>query len=145
VGWIELIALAVGGVQIAVGSQPLVNLAAQQFVHRLLDCLADDVPARHLQAADHAHQGQVGPQREPRAIAFAPDRFDLEGILGQETPRKHILDHRGNHAGPEGRGVHLAHSLDAAGGLELQKHEIAAAETRRRIAHHEYFHAVQFH
>ena len=29
--------------------------------------------------------------------------------------------------------------------LQLQEHEIAAAEARRRIAHHEYFDAVEFH
>ena len=53
---VELLALAVGGIKIGVAAQPLVHLAAQQIVDRLLDRLADDVPARHFQSADHAHE-----------------------------------------------------------------------------------------
>ncbi len=45
----------------------------------------------------------------------------------------------------ESGGIHLAHSLDAACGLELQENEVAAAVARRRIAHYENLDAVEFH
>ena len=56
---VELIALAVGRVEIGVAAQALVHLAAQEVVDRLFEGLADDVPTRHLQTADHAHERQV--------------------------------------------------------------------------------------
>ncbi len=53
---IELLALAVGGIQISVASQPLVHPAAEQPINRLFNCFAEDVPASHFQTADHAHE-----------------------------------------------------------------------------------------
>src|ERR1019366_10459717 len=50
-----------------------------------------------------------------------------------------------HHFRPEGGAIHLAHSLNAAGGLQFQEHEVAPAETRRRVAHEKYFDTVELH
>ena len=142
---IELVAFAVGGIQVGIAAQLLVHLAAQEVVHRLLDSLAHDVPAGHFQSAQHADQGHVGTQGETGAVGLSPDRFDPEGIAAGEATHEHVLDHRLDDPGPERRGIDLAHTFDAAGGLQFQKDEIAAAETRRWIADDEDLDAVEFH
>src|SRR5579863_97074 len=144
---IELVALAGGGIgiQIGVAAQTLVYLAAHEIVDRLLDRLPNDVPAGHLQTADDPHQGQVGAQAESRAIALAPQRFDLKGVAPGEAPREQVLDHLGQHLRAEGGGIDLADPLDAAGGLQFQEYEVAAAEVRRRIVHQKYFDTVELH
>jgi hypothetical protein len=45
----------------------------------------------------------VGPQREAGAVGLAPDRLDLERIASRETAREHVLDHRRDDRGAEGR------------------------------------------
>src|ERR1700676_4164419 len=142
---IELVPFTRGGIQIGVGAQALMHLAAEKIVDRLLHGLPDDVPAGHLQAADDAHQREIRAQAETGAIAFAPQRFDLERIAAVEAPYKKIFDHLAQNLRTESGGIHLAQSLDPAGGLQFQKHEIPAAETRRRIAHEKYLDTVELH
>src|ERR1017187_7955211 len=142
---VELLALAVCRVEVGVTSQALVDLPAQQVVHRLLYRFTDDVPARHLQPADHAHQRQIWPQAESRTIALAPDRFDLKWIASGKAPHEDILDHGCDHVRSEGCRIHLAETFDPACRLQFQKDEVASAETRRRIADDEYVDTVEFH
>src|SRR5260370_23946846 len=121
------------------------NMPAENVVDRLLDRLTNDVPARHFQSADDAHQREVRAQGEAGAITFTPQRFDLKRIAPDEASRKQVLDHLADDLRTEGGGIHFADPLDTAGGLQFEEHEIAAAETRRRVAHDEYFDTVEFH
>jgi hypothetical protein len=53
--------------------------------------------------------------------------------LGRRRLLEHVLDHRNDRLGREARGIDLAHALDSASGLELEKLKIAAAEGGRRL------------
>ena len=132
-------------IEVGVAAQPLVNLAAEQRINRLADRLADDVPERHLDAGEDAHQRNVGPARIAAAVDVAPERLDAERIGALDMALEHILDHRHNRLGREARGVDFADALDPAGGLELEEQKVAAAEGGRRIADDESFEFGDFH
>src|SRR5262249_3687343 len=104
------------------------------LVGRLAGRLADDVPAGHLDAAQHAHQGRLGPLAIALAIDLAPQGLDAEGIAAFDMALEDVLDQPDDRLRPEARGIDLAQPLDAPGGDELEKDEIAPAEERRRIA-----------
>ena len=142
---IEVLALSVCRIKVAIGAQALVHAAPEQLIDRLIDRLADDVPAGHLQPAHHAHQRQIRPQGKARAMTLAPHGLDMKRITSQEVAREHVLDHGRDDLGTEGRGIDLAHALDAARRPQLEKDEIAAAVARRRVSDHEYFHVLEFH
>ena len=133
------------GVEIGVAAQPLVHLAAEQLIDRLVDRLADDVPHRHLDAGEHAHQRNVGPLRIAAAVDVAPDRLDREGVGAQHMVLEHVLEHLDDRFGREARGIDLADALDPVVGDQLQEQEIAPAEGRRRIADDEGLQACDAH
>ena len=83
-------------IDVGVGAQALVHLAAQELVDRLARRLADDVPAGHLQRAEHAHKGQVGMLGEAAGIDAPPHRFDVMRVMTDRIPSEHILDHLGD-------------------------------------------------
>jgi len=122
-----------------------VNLAPEQLIDGLVDRLADDVPAGHLQAAHHAHEREIRPQAEAGSMALAPHRLDTERIAAGEAAGEQILDHRGDDLRAEGRRVDLPDAFDPAGGLQLQEHEVPAPVARGRVAHDEYLYMVEFH
>ena len=84
------------------------DLAAEQLVDRLVQLLADDVPAGHLDAAEH------GDQRRVRALGVAarvddpPQPLDLERIGAHDVACAHVLDHARDHLGMERDAVDLA-------------------------------------
>jgi hypothetical protein len=125
--------VAVLGVEVAVGTKTLVHAAAEQVVDRLPDGLADDVPARHLDATEHADERDIRPCRIAPAVDVAPECLDSEGVRADDVARADVLDHRRHRLRPERRGVDLPHALDAVIGDELQEDEVAAAEVRRRV------------
>ena len=45
------------GVNIGIGAKALMDLTAEQLIDRLIGLLADNVPAGHLEGAEHPHQG----------------------------------------------------------------------------------------
>ncbi len=60
--------------------------AAEQLVHRQLECLAFDVPERQIHRAHGV--GLLTTRRiEPGDVHLLPDRFDLERILADERAR----------------------------------------------------------
>ena len=113
--------VAFGGtrIKISVGAQPLVHLAAQQLIDGLVERLAHDVPAGHLEPAEHAHQGDVGPQRITTAVDIAPQGLDPEGIGAEHMMLENILDHRDNDLRCERRRIDLANAFHAAVGDQL--------------------------
>ena len=110
------------------------DLAAQQFINRLADSLALDVPERDLDAGEHAHQRSVGPQGVARAIGLAPQSLDMERVHALDIAGEDVLDHRHHGLGPEGRAIDLADTADIVIGGELDEDEITPAPTGRRVA-----------
>ena len=121
-------------IEVGVAAQPLVNLAAEEIVDGLADRLADDVPKRHLDAGQDAHQRGVRPAGVAAAVDVAPQRLDPERVGAEDVALEHVADHRDDGVGREARGVDLADPLDAAGGPELEEDEIPSTESWRRIA-----------
>ncbi len=122
------------GIDVGVGAQPLVHAPAEQRVHGLAHRLADDVPAGHLQARQHAHERHVRAQRVAAPVDRVPEPLDVVRVRAVEVHREHVVDHGAHDLGPEGRRVDLAEALDAAGRAQPQEDEVAATEVRRRIA-----------
>ncbi len=137
--------VALGGVEVRVRAQALVHPAPEELVDRLVHLLADDVPAGHLDAAQHPHQRDVGAQRVAAAVDVAPQGLDPERIVADHVAGAHVLDHLRHHVGAEGRRIDLAESLDAAVGGQLEEDEIASAEMGRRVAHYPGFDVGDLH
>ena len=133
------------GIEISVAAQPLMDLAAEQRVDRFADRLADDVPQRHLDSGQDAHQRNVGPARIAAAVNVAPQGLDPERIGALDMMLEYVLDHRHHRLRAEARRIDLADALDPAGGLELEEQEVAAAERGRRIADDEGLELGDFH
>jgi hypothetical protein len=122
------------GIDIGVRAQPLVHAPAEQLVDRLAGLLADDVPARHLERAQHAHQRQVRVLRETRGVDAPPHALDVMRILAGEVAREDVLDELRDEVRLEGHAVRLADARDVAVRRQLHEHEVAAAVVRRRVA-----------
>ena len=71
-------------IEIGVGAQRLMHLAAEQLVDRLVRFLADDVPARHFQRREAAHHRNVRPLGEAGGIAAAEEDLDVVRIVADE-------------------------------------------------------------
>ncbi len=121
-------------IEVRVRAQSLVHQTAEQLVHGLADRLADDVPARHLDPAQHAYERDVGPARVSPSVDVPPQGLDAKRIGSVDVVRKDVLDHALDDAWSKRRTVHLADALDAVVRDEFEEDEIAAAERRRRIA-----------
>jgi hypothetical protein len=111
-----------------------VDLPAEQLIDRLAHRLADDVPARRLDAREDAQKRRIRPLRVARGIDDAPQRLDVEGIAADDDALADILDHLGDDVGMERHGIDLAHALDPVISLELDEDPVEPAEMRRRIA-----------
>ncbi|MDT4858815.1 hypothetical protein FQZ97_933000 [compost metagenome] len=133
---VVVFALGVDRVEVGVGTQALVHQAAEQFVDRLVGGLADDVPAGHFQAGNHAHHGQVRALGEAAGVGLAEEALDMVRVLVQQVALEHVLDDRDHGLGAEGGGVDLADAFDAAVGLQLHEQPVHAADMGRRYRHH---------
>src|SRR5262249_12180937 len=116
-----------------------------QFGNRFAHGLADDVPERHFDAAQHSHQRDVRPRGIAAAIDPAPERLDAEWVGPDDIAGADILDHPGHNVGSEGRGIDLTDPLNSVVGHQLQEYEVIAAEMGRRIADDEGLDLADFH
>ena len=121
-------------VEVGVGAQPLVHPSAEQLVDGLAHRLADDVPAGHLDPAQHADERDVRPSGVPLPVDVAPEPLDVERVGADHVPLADVLDHPRDDVRAERRRVHLADPLDPVVGDELEEDEVAAAEVRGRVA-----------
>ncbi len=101
-------------VEVGVGAQRLVHLAAEQLVDRLVRFLADDVPAGHFERREAAHDRDVRALREAGGIAAAEEGLDVVRVAADEIALGHVLDHPGRDMGGEGGVVGLAIADDIA-------------------------------
>ena len=113
-------------VQVGVGAQPLVHLAAEQVVDRLVERLTDDVPAGNLDAAQHADHGKVGMLVVTAGVHGAPQALDPERIPAGDVALEDVLDEAGHAVRIERHAVHLAVAGDAVVGGQLQEHPVGA-------------------
>ncbi len=105
----------------------------EELIDRLVDRFADDVPARHLDAAEDADQRDVGPAGVSLPVDVAPEPLDVERIGADHVACADVLDHSRDDMRPEGCRVDLADPLDPVVGDELEEDEVAAAEVGRRV------------
>ena len=127
------------GVEVRVAAEALVHEAAEQLVDGLLDGLADDVPARHLDPAQHADERDVGAPRVALAVDVAPESLDPERVGADHVAAADVLDHLRDDVRAEGGRVDLADALDPVVGRQLEEDEVlpaeaAAAGCRRRTS-----------
>jgi hypothetical protein len=133
---IDLAALVGARIDVGIGAQPLVHLAAKQPVDRLAGSLADDVPAGHLERAEHAHHAQVRMLREAAAVHASRQQLDVMRILVRKVAPEHILEQSGDQRGMKRHAIGFTDPRDIVVGRQLDEYEPAAAEMRRRVADH---------
>ena len=142
---VDVFVLAFARIDVSVGAQPLVHAPAEQLVNRLIRRLADDVPARHLERAQHAHQREIGMLREAAGINAPPHGFDGVRILACDVTREHIFQHLRDQVGMERHAVRFADARDVVVGGQLHENEVPPAEVRRRITDHEGLDVLELH
>ena len=124
-------------IDVGIAAQPVTEPPPPEGMDRPVMGLAENVPAGDLEARKGAHHRGIGPLGEPGGIGAAEHPFDVLGRLPLHVAREHVSDHGAHGLRADGRGIDLAPADDAAGGGELHEDEIAPAETRRRVAHHQ--------
>jgi hypothetical protein len=133
---IDLAALIRARVDVGIGAQLLVYLSAEQFVDRLAGRLADDVPAGHLERAEHAHHGQIRMLSEAAAIHAPRQRLDVVGFVALQVAAKHVFKQFGHEIGMKRHAIGFPDPEYIVVGRQFDEHEPPAAEMRRRIADH---------
>ena len=73
----------------------------RQFIDRFVERLADDVPTGGFDAAQDAHQRQVGAHGIAAGVNIAPHGFDPERVGADDMAFTDVLDHGGDHMGPK--------------------------------------------
>ncbi len=121
------------------------HLAAEQFVDRLAERLALDVPQRDFEAGEDADQRGVRPQRVAGAVDQPPQLFEVERVHAGDVALEHVLDHRLDDLRPESVAIDLADAGNAVVGGQLDEDEVAPAPFLRRIADDEHFEVFDFH
>ena len=139
------VVLGLVGVQVGVAAQTRVDQAAEQAVDRAVQRLAGDVPAGHLQRAEHAHQRNVRPQREALAVGAAPQGFGLHRVFAGKHPGEQVFGHGRNDVRAEGGGIGFAHALYAAGGADFDEHKVLATKARWWVADDKGLDRFEFH
>ena len=142
---IDIAFVAGARVDIGVGAQSFVNPAPQQLVNWLARFLADDIPTRHFEGAQHAHQGQIRMLGEAAGVNPPPHAFDVMRIIAANIAIEHILDHLRHQMRRERHAIGLANARDVAIGGQLDEHEVTAAEMRRRVADDERLYIDKLH
>ena len=79
-------------IDVGIGAEPFVYLAPEEIVDRLVEGLADDVPAGHFDAAEHAHRAQVRMLGVAAGVDDAPETLDLERFPSDDIAFHHVLD-----------------------------------------------------
>ena len=132
-------------INIGIGAQPFMHLAAKQFVNRLVRFFTDDIPACHFKRREHSHQCQIGMLSEAARINPAPHRLYVMRIIASDISAKHILDHLGDKMRLERNAIGLANPGNAGICRDLHKDEIATTKMRWRIANNERLDIGQLH
>ena len=142
---VDAVALALGGIEVGIRPQPVVDPATEKLVDGLVEFLADDVPAGRLDAAENPHHRRIGPHGVAAAVDVSPQPLDLERVGADDAAFAQVLDHARDRMGVERYRIDLADALDPAVGRELHEHPVDAAEMGRRIAHNEGLVVGDFH
>ena len=109
------------------------HAAAEEVIDGLARFLPDDVPAGHLERAQHPHEREVRVLRVARGIHAPPEALDVVRVLTEEVALEHVDGHARHQVRVKRHAVGFAHPVNVAVGGELHEHEVAAAVTRRRI------------
>ena len=119
-------------VQIGIGPQPLVKLAAKQLVNRYVVRLAEDIPDSDLDTAEHAHHADVRPLREAGRVHPAKHGFDMVRVLAGDVALESVLDHFAGDVAGHGNAVTFADAFDTVIGGDLDDHPEGTADAARR-------------
>ncbi len=134
---VDVSRVPVRGVEIRVGAEPLAHSAAEERMDRTIELLPDDVPARHLDPAQNADQGDIRSLGVAPRVDLAPQLLDPAGVGSDHVALADVLDHPRDRVSPERRRVDLPDALDPGVGGQLDEHEIPPPVRGRRIRDHE--------
>ena len=140
--WIDVTA---GWVDVGIAAQALMNAPAQKVRNRLILGLAENIPAGHFQAREHAHDAHVRALGEARAIGLAEQQLDLLWISAFELALEHVTRHGAAYFRTKGGVVDFTDTGDAAGRRHPDENEIAPAVAGRRVADDKGFKRLKAH
>ena len=109
------------GVEVRIGPDTVIHLAAQKCPDWSLARLAKDVPARDLQPRKRPHDGKIGPLREARGIGAAEHEFNVLRVFTLHVPREDIFDHGAHRIGADGACVTFAPAGEAGIGRHFDQ------------------------
>ncbi len=133
------------GIQIGIAAQPFMYLSAEQFIDRLVQRLADDIPERHFDAAEDTHHHGIGTLREAGRIDKAEVPFDLARFGARKMPREHVVDHRGQRLGVKRHPVDFSIADDAAGSRDLDENPVRPTPVDGCVPDHEGLDVLDLH
>ena len=119
-------------IEIGIGAQTLIHLAAQKRMYRPVKRLADNVPASHFQAAENTLNRGIRPVRKARSMHLTPELLYPVGCFTLQIAGEHILCHMADHLWCKTGGIDFANPADAAGRMQAHKDKIPPAKARWR-------------
>ena len=122
------------GIEICIGPQTFIYLAAKQGVHRPFQRLSGNIPAGHFKTADHTLNRRIRPVAESRSVRPVPECLDSVGCVALQIALEHVFGQAADQVRRKAGGVNLAHPGNAAGGGQPYKNEIAATKAGWRCA-----------
>ena len=123
------------GIDIGIGADAVVELPADEPVDGLARRLAEDVPDRDLDAAEHPHHRDIGPLGEAGGVHAPEQGLDVVRVLTRNETLERVLDHPARDIAGEGDAVALPDALDAVVGRHLHDDPERAADTGRGYRH----------
>lgn len=140
------IGLVIGfGVNVGVGAQLFMHLAAQQLIDRLVQFLAHNVPTGHFNPTKNAQDGSVGALGVAAAVDVAPELLDLERVVTDHLAGAEVLNHLGDDMGMKRHRIDFAVADNITIGDQLEKDPVPASKVGRRIADDKGFDIDDFH
>ena len=119
-------------VQVGVGAQLVVEQAAEQVVHRLAEYLAGDVPARHVDGAQHRGGDGAGVQHLVAPEHVPPDALPAHRIGPLQDLLEDLLRHLQRRLPVGAVPSAFAGALDAVIGNQFDEQPVPAAFAGRR-------------
>ena len=123
------------GIDVGVGADAVVEPAADESVDGLPGRLAENVPDRGLDTAEHPHHRNIGPLREPRGVHAPEQGLDVVRVFPGDVALEGVLHHPARDIAGEGDAVALADALDAVVGRHLHDDPERATDAGRRNGH----------
>jgi len=121
------------------------NLTAQQFINGFVQRFADDVPARHLDGAEHAHDGEIRTLGVTAGVYDSPESLYFKRVRPHDISFKYIHHHLLHNMWMKRHGIHLPDPFHTSVGYQFDEHPVTTAKMGGWIRYGVNFDVRNFH